>query len=136
MHLRFQKSIDPVNNDPRCAASLEAASRNVLGDDNVQMIDRASMGGEDFSAYLVRVPGASHGIARRPSQLIAKVQRYLGDHDTVGADDVVAEPLEGEARGPVDADAVAAGDDPGRQVQEPVVGYPPAKNAKQDLVID
>ena len=26
---------------------------------------------------LVRVPGASHGIARRPSQLIAKVQHVL-----------------------------------------------------------
>ena len=26
---------------------------------------------------LVRIPGASHGIARRPSQLIAKVQHVL-----------------------------------------------------------
>ena len=26
---------------------------------------------------LVRIPGASHGIARRPSQLIAKVQHIL-----------------------------------------------------------
>ncbi len=29
-------------------------------------------------AALVRIPGASHGIARRPSQLITKVQHILG----------------------------------------------------------
>lgn len=58
MHLRFHMSIDPVHNDPRCTAALEAASRNVLGDESVQIIHQPSMGGEDFSAYLTRVPGA------------------------------------------------------------------------------
>ena len=57
MHLSFQKSIDPVNNDHRCAASLETASRKVLGDDSVQIIDQPSMGGERF----LRISGACAG---------------------------------------------------------------------------
>ncbi len=58
MHLRFSTPIDAVENDPRVTAALEEASRRVLGDDGVQSIAQPSMGGEDFSGYLTRVPGA------------------------------------------------------------------------------
>lgn len=58
IHLRFQTAIDMVHNDHRVTEALEAAARRVLGDEGVQMISRPSMGGEDFSAYLTRVPGA------------------------------------------------------------------------------
>lgn len=58
IHLRFFESIDAVYNDPRVTAALEESSRRVLGGENIQYIDHASMGGEDFSAYLSRVPGA------------------------------------------------------------------------------
>ncbi|MGE0373997.1 MAG: M20 family metallopeptidase [Planctomycetaceae bacterium] len=58
IHLRFLTPIDTVHNDRRVTAALETASRRVLGNDGVQMISQPSMGGEDFSAYLTRVPGA------------------------------------------------------------------------------
>ena len=57
-HLRFYEPIDSVVNDECVTAALEAASRRVLGDDGIELIHQASMGGEDFSAYLTRVPGA------------------------------------------------------------------------------
>ncbi|REJ88727.1 MAG: amidohydrolase [Planctomycetota bacterium] len=58
IHLRFPTSIDGVNNDRRCTAALEAASREVLGDEAIQPVELPSMGAEDFAAYLDRVPGA------------------------------------------------------------------------------
>ncbi|MBL8848078.1 MAG: amidohydrolase [Planctomycetaceae bacterium] len=58
IHLRIHSSIDGVNNDRRCTTALESASRSVLGDRAIQHIGLPSMGAEDFSAYLTRVPGA------------------------------------------------------------------------------
>jgi amidohydrolase len=58
IQLRFVTPIDAVHNDPAVTAALEESSRRVLGDDGVQMISQPSMGGEDFSGYLSRVPGA------------------------------------------------------------------------------
>ncbi|MCA9054815.1 MAG: amidohydrolase [Planctomycetaceae bacterium] len=58
VHLRFFEPIDSVVNDDRVTAAMEAAARRVLGDDGIIPIHLASMGGEDFSAYLTRVPGA------------------------------------------------------------------------------
>lgn len=58
IQLRFQTPIDAVHNDPRVTAALEESSRRVLGDEGVQLISQPSMGGEDFSGYLTRVPGA------------------------------------------------------------------------------
>jgi amidohydrolase len=58
IHLRFHSSIDGVNNDRRCTAALESAARTILGTQSIQHIPLPSMGAEDFSAYLTRVPGA------------------------------------------------------------------------------
>lgn len=58
IHLRFFESIDSVVNDHDVTAALETASRHILGAEGVDYINEASMGGEDFSAYLTRVPGA------------------------------------------------------------------------------
>ncbi len=58
IHLRYYESIDGVMNNERVTAALEASARGVLGDAGVQQITLASMGGEDFSAYLAKVPGA------------------------------------------------------------------------------
>lgn len=58
IHLKFHYSIDGVLNDRQCTAALESAARRVLGDEAIQHIDVPSMGAEDFSAYLTRVPGA------------------------------------------------------------------------------
>ncbi|MEZ6065383.1 MAG: amidohydrolase [Planctomycetaceae bacterium] len=58
LHLRFFESIDSVVNDASITGQLEQASRDVLGPDGVTIIHQPSMGGEDFSAYLTKVPGA------------------------------------------------------------------------------
>lgn len=56
--LRFSAPLNAVVNDPLVAAALEAAARRVLGAGGVKRIDRPSLGGEDFSVYLERAPGA------------------------------------------------------------------------------
>lgn len=58
MHLRFFESIDSVINDSHVTSMLEAAAQSVLGAEGIDLIPHPSMGGEDFSAYLTRVPGA------------------------------------------------------------------------------
>lgn len=58
IHLQFLTPIDAVHNDPRVTAALEEAAIRVLGPDGIQQISQPSMGGEDFSGYLARVPGA------------------------------------------------------------------------------
>jgi amidohydrolase len=58
IQLRFLTPIDAVHNDPVVTEALEEASRRVVGPDGVQSIAEPSMGGEDFSGYLTRVPGA------------------------------------------------------------------------------
>ena len=58
IHLRFLTPIDAVDNDPRITSALEEASRRVLGDEGITQITQPSMGGEDFSGYLTKVPGA------------------------------------------------------------------------------
>lgn len=56
--VRFLIPLHAVNNAPHITEVLEEAARNVLGLDNVSLINRPSMGGEDFSVYLEKVPGA------------------------------------------------------------------------------
>jgi amidohydrolase len=58
IHLRFFESIDSVVNDTAVTGALEEAARRVLGSEGIDHLANASMGGEDFSAYLKRVPGA------------------------------------------------------------------------------
>ena len=58
IELSFAEPLKAVHNDHRIASALEAAARRVLGDGGVKHIDRPSLGGEDFSAYLDHAPGA------------------------------------------------------------------------------
>lgn len=55
---RFVTKLDSVDNHPDITAALETACRRVLGDMSISIIERPSMGGEDFSVYLQHVPGA------------------------------------------------------------------------------
>lgn len=66
IHFRFLTPIDAVDNDPVVTAALEEAARRVVGIEGLTYIDRPSMGGEDFSAYLSRVPGAMIRIGCAP----------------------------------------------------------------------
>lgn len=47
----------PVINPPAGTALARQAAAAVVGESNVSKMDRASMGGEDFSCYLEQVPG-------------------------------------------------------------------------------
>ena len=58
IHIRFLRPLKAVYNHPHIASALEEASQRVLGSDKTFLIDRPSMGGEDFSVYLDHVPGA------------------------------------------------------------------------------
>lgn len=58
VQVEFTAPLNAVDNHPRLAAALETASRDVLGKRGVQRIDRPSLGGEDFSVYLEKAPGA------------------------------------------------------------------------------
>lgn len=57
VEVRHQRGVPPVDNDERATGVLEAAARDVLGADSVQLTEQ-SLGGEDFAWYLTRVPGA------------------------------------------------------------------------------
>jgi amidohydrolase len=54
----FHSALGAVDNHPRISAALEEAARRIVGPENIQLIDRPSMGGEDFAVYLEHVPGA------------------------------------------------------------------------------
>jgi len=47
----------PVINDPSLVALIERVAGETLGSDKVIYLENASMGGEDFSFYLEKVPG-------------------------------------------------------------------------------
>lgn len=58
VNLEIRQSLGSVVNANNETAALEAASRQVLGDHNVHVLDRPSMGGEDFAVYMSRCTGA------------------------------------------------------------------------------
>jgi len=58
IEVAFRGGLSAVRNDPRVTDVLRAVGAAALGAENVEEIDRPSMGGEDFSGYLQHVPGA------------------------------------------------------------------------------
>ena len=64
VEVRHQRGVPPVENDERAVAVLEAAARDVLGEEAVQLTEQ-SLGGEDFAWYLTRVPGAMARLGTR-----------------------------------------------------------------------
>jgi len=54
----------PTVNDPRMAALAREAAIEVVGEENV-LSDVRTMGGEDFSAFLARVPGCFIAVGSR-----------------------------------------------------------------------
>ncbi|MET0434659.1 MAG: amidohydrolase [Cellulomonas sp.] len=64
VEVRHQRGVPPVENDERAVAVLEAAARDVLGEESVQLTEQ-SLGGEDFAWYLTRVPGAMARLGTR-----------------------------------------------------------------------
>ncbi len=64
VEVRHQRGVPPVENDERSVAALEAAARDVLGEESVQLTEQ-SLGGEDFAWYLTKVPGAMARLGTR-----------------------------------------------------------------------
>ena len=58
IELEMLEGIGSVRNDAQLTDLLCNAAENVVGTENLQRIPRASMGSEDFAAYLEHVPGA------------------------------------------------------------------------------
>jgi len=57
IEIRFHPGPQSVRNDPRLTALIRQAAMDLLGQQQVQEIARASMGGEDFANYLQDIPG-------------------------------------------------------------------------------
>lgn len=64
VEVRHQRGVPPVENAERCTTALEAAARDMLGEDSVLLTEQ-SLGGEDFAWYLTRVPGAMGRLGTR-----------------------------------------------------------------------
>jgi len=64
VEVRHQRGVPPVENDERAVAVLEAAARDVLGEESVLLTEQ-SLGGEDFAWYLTKVPGAMARLGTR-----------------------------------------------------------------------
>ena len=47
-----------LTNDPACTDIIIEAAKSALGEDNVEIMQDSSMGGEDFAYYLEKIPGA------------------------------------------------------------------------------
>jgi amidohydrolase len=62
--IRYQRCNRPTVNDPGMAAIARAAAVDVVGEANV-VDDVRTMGGEDFSAFLHRVPGCFIAVGSR-----------------------------------------------------------------------
>ncbi len=54
----LEQGCSSVENDAEAIALFHRSIREVLGDEGVHQIPRASMGAEDFSCYLEHIPGA------------------------------------------------------------------------------
>lgn len=64
LEVRCQRGVPPVVNEEASTGLLEAAARDVLGPEAVQLTEQ-SLGGEDFAWYLTRIPGAMARLGTR-----------------------------------------------------------------------
>lgn len=58
VEVAFRSPLGSVINNTLVTSAFEACSRQVLGDQQIVMIDKPSMGGEDFAMYIQHVRGA------------------------------------------------------------------------------
>lgn len=65
LEMRVQHGSPPILNDPAITAAAEQEVERVLGRGSAVPIDRASMGGEDYSEYLVDTPGLMFRLGTR-----------------------------------------------------------------------
>lgn len=58
IHVRQKHGPPAVHNDPHLTQMIRQAAADLIGEENIQIIPKPSMGGEDFANYLDKVPGA------------------------------------------------------------------------------
>lgn len=56
--LEYTYMYPPLFNNRKMAGLVEQVTKNVLGPQSVQIVEKPSMGGEDFAYFLEKVPGA------------------------------------------------------------------------------
>lgn len=56
--LDLNSPLGAVVNDPQVTSALHEAARRVVGNENAIVLDKPSLGGEDFSVYLDHAPGS------------------------------------------------------------------------------
>ena len=55
--LDYRRGVPSVHNDEKLTQIIESATREAWGDESVQILSEPSLGAEDFSIYLDKVPG-------------------------------------------------------------------------------
>ena len=55
--VEYRRGVPSVHNDETLTKIVEAATREAWGDESVQLLPEPSLGAEDFSVYLDKVPG-------------------------------------------------------------------------------
>jgi amidohydrolase len=78
--LSYQRGSPPVDNDPRAVAILRRAATDALGDEAATSTEQ-SVGNEDFSWLLERVPGAYARLGVRPVGQALSVDLHAGRFD-------------------------------------------------------
>ncbi|MEM9271757.1 MAG: M20 family metallopeptidase [Cyanobacteria bacterium P01_F01_bin.143] len=65
--VNYKRAVPSVQNDPKLTQILESACREAWGNEKVQIINEPSLGAEDFSVYLEKVPGCMFrlGVGRK-----------------------------------------------------------------------
>jgi amidohydrolase len=78
--LSYQRGSPPVDNDPRAVAILRRAATDALGDEAATSTEQ-SVGNEDFSWLLERVPGGYARLGVRPVGQALSVDLHAGRFD-------------------------------------------------------
>ncbi len=67
-HIEYLRVNKPTINHPKIAEVVRKATKNILGESYLTIENVKNMGGEDFSAFLDRVPGCYFFVGSRNSQ--------------------------------------------------------------------
>ncbi|MCB1157320.1 MAG: amidohydrolase [Leptospiraceae bacterium] len=65
VEIKYERVDKPTINTPEMANIVRRAARNILGEDSVTEEEARTMGGEDFSAFLLEVPGCYFFVGSR-----------------------------------------------------------------------
>jgi amidohydrolase len=79
----IEPSYDPLVNDDAMVDLVRASAARLLGEENVVVVPKPSLGAEDFAFYLARVPGAfySLGVRNAAAGIVHPIHHELFDVD-------------------------------------------------------